>query len=115
MEKTTKMKVVDLRTLWNLIVDNFFIWIRLGSQINNLRSVEYNIWRTKTDRRHMWQCGAVVEGVTHEGDVAGSNPTGHIALYKMPRVVTFWGFLDFYFVECFNLSGVLLALHKAFV
>ena len=30
-EQTTKMKVVDLEKLYNFIVDNFFIWIRLGS------------------------------------------------------------------------------------
>ena len=26
---TTKMKVVDLKKLWNFVVDNFFIWIHL--------------------------------------------------------------------------------------
>jgi len=34
-----KMKVVDLEKLQNIVVDNFLIWIRLGSQTTNLHSV----------------------------------------------------------------------------
>ena len=37
--ETIKMKVVGLKKLWNFIVDNILIWIRLGLQTNNLRSV----------------------------------------------------------------------------
>jgi len=29
--------------------------------------------------RHKWECGAVVENVTREREVAGLNPTGHVA------------------------------------
>jgi hypothetical protein len=31
-DKTTNIKVVDLEKLWNILVDNFFIWNRLCSQ-----------------------------------------------------------------------------------
>jgi hypothetical protein len=37
--ETTRMKVVDLKKLWNFAVDNFFIWNRLGPQTINLCSV----------------------------------------------------------------------------
>jgi hypothetical protein len=37
--ESTRMKVVDLEKWYNFIVDNFFIWIRLGPQIINLNSV----------------------------------------------------------------------------
>ena len=35
-EKTYNTKVVDLEKLWNFVVDNFLIWIRLGPQTLNL-------------------------------------------------------------------------------
>ena len=73
------MKIVDLEKLWNFVVDNFLIWIRLGPQTSNLHSVLYNILGTEREYRHKWRCGAVVEGVTHEGEVAGSNPAGREA------------------------------------
>ena len=37
--ETTKIKIVDLEKLWNFVVDNFLIWIRLGPQTNNIHSV----------------------------------------------------------------------------
>jgi hypothetical protein len=39
------MKVVDLEKLYNFVVDNVFVWIRLGSQTLNLNSVEDNMRR----------------------------------------------------------------------
>ena len=68
--------VVD--KLWNFVVDKFFIWIRLGPQTNNLLSVWYNMWVKKTEYKHKWKCGAVIEEDTREGEVASSNPTGHV-------------------------------------
>jgi hypothetical protein len=35
-DKTTKIKVVDLKKLWNFVVDNFFIWTHFDSQKLNL-------------------------------------------------------------------------------
>jgi len=37
--ETTNTKVIDLEKLWNFIVDNFSIEIRLGPQIINICSV----------------------------------------------------------------------------
>jgi len=37
--ETTNIKVIDLEKLWNFIVDNFSIGIRLGPQIINICSV----------------------------------------------------------------------------
>jgi len=37
--ETTNIKVVDLEKLWNFIIDNFSIWIRLGPQTINVYSV----------------------------------------------------------------------------
>jgi len=37
--ETTNTKVVDLKKLWNFVVDNFSIGIRLGHQIINICSV----------------------------------------------------------------------------
>jgi len=37
--ETTSTKVVDLKKLWNFVVDNFSIGIRLGPQIINIFSV----------------------------------------------------------------------------
>jgi len=37
--ETVKMKVVDLEKLWNFVIDNFQIWICLGSQTTNLHLV----------------------------------------------------------------------------
>jgi len=37
-EKSVKIKVVELQKLFIFVVDNFFIWIRLGSQISNLHT-----------------------------------------------------------------------------
>jgi len=30
------MKIIDLKKLWNFVVDNFLIWNRLEAQIINL-------------------------------------------------------------------------------
>jgi hypothetical protein len=38
-ENMTKIKVVDPEKLYNFVVDNFFIWIHLGSQTINLKLV----------------------------------------------------------------------------
>ena len=35
-QKTYNIKVVDLEKLWNFVVQNFFIWIRLEPQRSNL-------------------------------------------------------------------------------
>jgi hypothetical protein len=43
-EKSVKIKVVELQKLFNFVVDNFFIWIRLESQISNLHSNGCNMW-----------------------------------------------------------------------
>ena len=37
--ETTNTKVVDLEKIWNFVVDNFSIWIRLVPQIINICSV----------------------------------------------------------------------------
>jgi hypothetical protein len=37
--KTPNMKVVDLRKLWNFVVDKFLIWIRLAPQKTDLHSM----------------------------------------------------------------------------
>jgi len=37
--KTTNIKVLDLEKLWNFVIDNFSIEIRLGPQIVNICSV----------------------------------------------------------------------------
>ena len=47
-EKTYNTKVVDLEKLWNFVVDNFLIWIRLGPQTLNLLPVGYNMWGSET-------------------------------------------------------------------
>ena len=45
--KTSNVKVVDLKKLWNFVVDNFSIGIRLWPQIINICSVYDNMWGTK--------------------------------------------------------------------
>ena len=75
-EQNAKTKVVDLEKLYNIRVDNFFIWIRLGSPTINLNSVEDNTRRKKIHDRHKWVWGAVVREVPREGEVTGSNPAG---------------------------------------
>ena len=37
-QKTYNIKVVDLEKLWNFVVQNFFIWIRLEPLTSNLIS-----------------------------------------------------------------------------
>ena len=51
-EKSVKIKVVELQKLFIFVVDNFFIWIRLGSQISNLHSNGCNMWRKQLQTRH---------------------------------------------------------------
>jgi hypothetical protein len=48
MEKQQKRKLYIL--LYNFVVNNFFIWIYLGSQTLNLNSVDDNMWRKKMPR-----------------------------------------------------------------
>ena len=45
--KTSNIKVVDVKKLWNFVVDNFSIGIGLGPQIINIYSVWDNMWGTK--------------------------------------------------------------------
>jgi hypothetical protein len=47
-EETTKMKVIDLKTLCNFVVYDFCIWIHLVSETINLYLVCYNMWERKT-------------------------------------------------------------------
>jgi hypothetical protein len=42
--ETTKIKVVDVKMLYNFVVYNIFIWIHLGSQTINLNLVYDNMW-----------------------------------------------------------------------
>ena len=77
--QAAKTKVVDLEKLYNFVVDNFFIWIRLGSSIINLNLVEDNTRRKKIRDKHKWAWGAVVTEIPREGEVAGSNPAGYEA------------------------------------
>ena len=63
----TKMKVVDLEKLYNFIVDNFFIWIRLESKTLISSSVENNMSIRNIYYGCKWMCGAVVRG----GDARG--------------------------------------------
>jgi hypothetical protein len=51
-EKSVKIKVVELQKLFNFVVDNFFIWIRLGSQISNLHSNGCNMCTKQLQTRH---------------------------------------------------------------
>ena len=79
-EKSVKIKVVELQKLFIFVVGNFFIWIRLGSQISNLHSNGCNMWRKqlqKLDTRHVID-GVVGEG-TREGEVDGSNTNNRVA------------------------------------
>jgi hypothetical protein len=78
-EKSVKIKVVELQKVFNFVVDNFFIWIRLGSQISNLHSNGCNMWRKnyKLDTNHVID-GVVVEG-TREGEVDGSITNNRVA------------------------------------
>jgi hypothetical protein len=43
--ETTKTKVVDPKNLYNFVVNNIFIWIRLEYQTLILNSVEHNTRR----------------------------------------------------------------------
>jgi imidazoleglycerol phosphate synthase glutamine amidotransferase subunit HisH len=47
-EETTKTKIVDLEKLYNFVVENFFISIRLGFQTLISKSDEYNTKRKKS-------------------------------------------------------------------
>jgi hypothetical protein len=67
------MKVVDLRKLWNFVVDKFLIWMRLVPQETDLHSVQYNMSRIKTSYGRIWVCGVVVEEASSEGEVTGLN------------------------------------------
>jgi hypothetical protein len=78
-EKSVKMKVVELQKLFNFVVDNFFIWIRLLSQTSNLHSLvvicgqqNYNL-----DTKHV--IGGVVEEGTRKGEVEGLIPNNRVA------------------------------------
>jgi hypothetical protein len=42
-EETTKTKVTDLKMLWNFVVDNVLIWIRLEPQTSNLHGLVLNV------------------------------------------------------------------------
>jgi hypothetical protein len=84
------MKFVDFEKLYNFVVDNFFIWIRLGSQTLNLNSFEDNMSRKKIYYRHEWVWGAVVREVLREGEVVGLIPGGCEA-----HVATQWSLLGF--------------------
>jgi hypothetical protein len=79
MKKSVKMKVVELQKLFNFIVDNFFILIRLWSQTSNLHSVGCNIWTKnyKVDTKYAI-VRMVVEG-TRDGEVGGLIPNNRIA------------------------------------
>jgi hypothetical protein len=73
------MKVVELQKLFNFVVDNFFISIRLLSQTSNLHSNGCNTWTKsyKLDTKHA-VCEVVVEG-TREGEVNDSIPNNRVA------------------------------------
>jgi hypothetical protein len=61
------MKVVELQKLFNFVVDNVFIWIRLRSQKNNLHSVVICGQKNyKLDTKHAIDSGS--RGY-HEGEV----------------------------------------------
>jgi len=64
--ETTKIKIVDPKKLWNFVVDNFFILIRLGSQILILKSDEHKMARTKISFGHKQLAGGVFRGWRHE-------------------------------------------------
>jgi hypothetical protein len=53
-EKSVKIKVVELQKLFNFVVNNFCIWIRLRSQTSNLHSFGCNMWTKnyKLDTNH---------------------------------------------------------------
>ena len=57
-EKTYNTKVVDIEKLWNFVVYNFLIWIRLKPQTLNLLPDWYNIWEQKWS---MNTCDGVVQ------------------------------------------------------
>ena len=60
--ETPKIKVIDLEKLCNFVVDNFFIEIRLGSQILILKSDEHKMARTKISFGHKQLAGGVTRG-----------------------------------------------------
>jgi hypothetical protein len=66
------MKIVYLEKLWNFVVDNFLIWIRLGPQKINLHLIWYNIWGTEIEYRHKWKRDVAVEELARVWEVTGS-------------------------------------------
>jgi hypothetical protein len=91
--KTTKTKVVDLQKLYNFVVDNFFIWIRLESQTLISSSVQHmwvqRISNIDTSKR----CMEWLEKITRKAKVLGSKPRGRearIFVWKNARLVA-WG------------------------
>jgi hypothetical protein len=58
-EEIAKIKVVDLKTLYNFVVDKLFIWVHLVPQMFNLHLVCYKTWRRKMRYRHNWGSGVV--------------------------------------------------------
>jgi hypothetical protein len=82
------MKVVNLEKLWNFVVDNFFIWIRLGPQTSiytRFRIIcgerKWNIdtnnsvvqWLQEGERESKVVGAWLQEGV-RESKVAGASP-----------------------------------------
>ena len=54
------MKVADLEKLYNVVVENFFIWIHLEPQTINLNSIEDNTRGKKIYIGHKWVWDTVV-------------------------------------------------------
>ena len=61
----TKTKVIGLEEFNKFVVDNFFIWIRLVSQILILILAEMNKWGIKCIM-DTWLMGGIVRADTHE-------------------------------------------------
>jgi hypothetical protein len=77
------MKIVDLEKLWNFVIDNVLIWIRLGPQTINVHMIWYNIWGTEMEYRHEWKRGVVIEELAHVWEVLGSIPAGAQSFEKL--------------------------------
>jgi len=93
--KTSNIKVVDLKKLWNFVVENFSIGIRLEPQIINLCLVYDSMWGTNLYYKHKWVIDGVVEEGSREGEVSGPNPTDRVArdfTRKNARANSQWAF-----------------------
>jgi hypothetical protein len=63
--ETTKTKVVNLDVIYNIAVENIFIWIHLGFQILISKLDKDNIGRMNISSKHNWLIGGVIREDMH--------------------------------------------------